>query len=47
MMDFDTFLDATRAAPFPGRAIFHQGSCVFRDVILLSNYHCYHNYPFL
>ena len=23
------------------KAIFHQGSCVFRDVILVSNYHSY------
>ena len=49
MMDFD----ATRATLFPGTlptlnlpiksriAIFHQGSCVCRDVILLSNYHSY------
>ena len=50
MMDFDTFLDATRAALFPGtlpalnlpiKSIFHQGSCVFLDLILVSNYHSY------
>ena len=49
MMDFDTFLDATRATLFPGTLstlnlpikIFHQGSYVFRDVILVSNYHSY------
>ena len=48
MMDFDTFLDATRATLFPGtfptlnlptKSHLHQGSCVFPDVILVSNYH--------
>ena len=49
MMDFD----ATKATLFPGTlptlnlpikswlAIFHQGSCVFCDVILLTNYRSY------
>ena len=50
MMDFDTFLDATRATLFPGtlptlnlptKSHLHQGSCVFPDVILVSNYHSY------
>ena len=50
MMDFDTFLDPTRVTLFPGtlptlnlplKTIFHQGSCVFRDVILMSSYHSY------
>ena len=50
MMDFDTFLDATRATLFPGtfptlnlptKSHLHQGSCVFPDVILVSNYHGY------
>ena len=44
---FDTFLDATRAALIPGtlltlnlpiKDIIHQGSSVFGDVILVSNY---------
>ena len=50
MMYFDTFLDALRATLIPAtlpalnlpkKAIFHQGSCVFLDVILVSNYHSY------
>ena len=49
MMDFDTFLDATRATLIPGTLptlnlpikSLHQGSCVFSDVILVSNYHNY------
>ena len=50
MMDFDIFLDATRATLFPGtfptlnlptKSHLHQGSCVFPDVILVSNYHSY------
>ena len=50
MMDFDTFLDATRATLFPGtlptlnlpiKSHLSSGSCVFRDVILVSNYHSY------
>ena len=48
MMDFDTFLDATTLFPgtlptlnLPIKAIFHQGSSVFRDLILVSNYHSY------
>ena len=50
MMDFDIFLDATRATLFPGtfptlnlptKSHLHQGSCVFPDVILVSNYHGY------
>ena len=52
-MDFDTFLDATRATLFPGSlptlnlpikshlSSGSQGSCVFRDVTLVSNYHSY------
>ena len=50
MMEFHTFLDATRATLFPGtlptlnlptKSHLHQGSCVFPDVILVSNYHSY------
>ena len=51
MMDFDTFLDASKATlihgtlpttlPIPEKAIFHQGNCVFPNVILVSNYHSY------
>ena len=50
MKDFDTFLDAARATLISGtlptlnlliKAILHQGSCVFPDVILVSNYHSY------
>ena len=50
MMEFHTFLDATRATLFPGtfptlilptKSHLHQGSCVFPDVILVSNYHGY------
>ena len=50
MMDFDNFLDATRATLFPGtlptlnlpiKSHLSSGSCVFRDVILVSNYHSY------
>ena len=49
-MDFDTFLDATRATLFPGtlptlnlpiKSHLSSGSCVFRDVILVLNYHSY------
>ena len=40
------FLDATRATLIRGtfptkQVILHQGSCVFSDVILVSNYHSY------
>ena len=41
MMDLDTFLGALRATLIPGKAILHQGSWVFPDVILASNYHTY------
>ena len=51
MMVFDTFfLDATRATLIPGtlptlnlpkKAILHQSTCVFPDVMLVSNYHSY------
>ena len=50
MMDFDTFLDASRATLIPGsiptlnlpkKAIPHHSSCVFTDVILVSNYDSY------
>ena len=50
MMDFDIFLDASRTTLIAGtlatlnlpiKAIFHQGGCVFPDVILVSNYHSY------
>ena len=50
MMDFDTFLDATRATVFPGtlptlnvsiKSHPLSGSCVFPDVISASNYHSY------
>ena len=50
MMDFDTFLNAATATLIPDtlpslnllvKAILHQGSCVFPDVILVSHYHSY------
>ena len=49
MMDFDTFLDATRATLISSTLLalnlsiksFHQDTCVFSDVILVSNYHNY------
>ena len=45
MMDFATFLDASRAIlptlNLPIKNHLHQGSCVFSDVILMSNYHSY------
>ena len=50
MMDFDTFLDALRATFIPStllilnlpiKSILHQGSCIFPDVILMTNYHSY------
>ena len=48
MIDFDTFLDALRATLISGALptlnlpkIFHQGSCIFSDVSLVSNYDSY------
>ena len=50
MTDFGTFLDASRSTLIPGtlptlnlsiKTIFHQGSCIFFDIILVSNYHSY------
>ena len=50
MMDFDTFLDALRATFIPStllilnlpiKSILHQGSCIFPDVILMTNYQSY------
>ena len=50
MMDFDTFLDATRTTVIPVtlptlnvsiKSHPLSGSCVFPDVISVSNYHSY------
>ena len=50
MMGFDTFIDATRATLFPGtlptlnlsiESHLSSGSCVFLNVISVSNYHSY------
>ena len=50
MMDFDAFLDATRATLISGtlptlnlsiKSHPSSGTCVFRDVILVSNYRSY------
>ena len=44
MIHFDTFLDASRATLIPGtlptlNLPLYQGSCIFSDVILVSNRH--------
>ena len=44
MMDFDTFLDASRATLIPGtlptlNLPLYQGSSIFSDVTLVSNRH--------
>ena len=50
MMDFDAFLDASRATLISGtlptlnlstKSHPSSGTCIFRDVILVSNYHSY------
>ena len=50
MMDFDSFLDATRATLIPGtlptlilsiKSHPSSGPCVFPNVISVSNYHSY------